>query len=139
MVGLSSCLMPLTGFHYERSSRTTSSTQIRFPRSCCQTAEPALPFLQTQILDLVALNSSAAMGMIWQDFESAVVRMHHRRGYGWTVSHQMTMDSKVTGYRVDWLKKGQIEHLRKKIAYEIVNMKGNKGDTPEFLYEEIID
>nr|XP_020182779.1 uncharacterized protein LOC109768474 [Aegilops tauschii subsp. strangulata] len=32
MVGLSSCLMPLTGSHYERSSRTTSSTQIRFPR-----------------------------------------------------------------------------------------------------------
>ncbi|KAM3298844.1 hypothetical protein ACQJBY_040367 [Aegilops geniculata] len=80
MVGLSSCLMPLTGSHYERSSRTTSITKIRFPRSCCRTAEPALPFLQTQILDLVALNSSAAMGMIWQDFESAVVRMHHRRG-----------------------------------------------------------
>ncbi|EMS61036.1 hypothetical protein TRIUR3_24149 [Triticum urartu] len=25
--------------------------------------------------------------------------------YGWAVSHQMTMDSKVMGYRVDWLKK----------------------------------
>ncbi|XBI94505.1 hypothetical protein VPH35_031131 [Triticum aestivum] len=35
------------GSHYERSSRTTSSTQIRFPRSCCQTAEPALPFPRT--------------------------------------------------------------------------------------------
>ncbi|VAH98138.1 unnamed protein product [Triticum turgidum subsp. durum] len=131
--------MPLTSSHYERSSRTTSSTQIQFPRSCCQTAEPALPFLRTQILDLVALNSSTAMGMIWQELESAVVWMHHRQGYGWAVSHQMMIDSKVMGYRVDWLKKGQIEDLHKKIAYEIVTMKGNKGDTPEFLYEEIID
>lgn len=33
----------------------------------------------------------------------------------------------------------QIEHLRKKIACEIVTMKGNKGCIPEFLYEEILD
>lgn len=33
----------------------------------------------------------------------------------------------------------QLEDLRKKIAYEIVTMKGNKGDIPDFLYEEILD
>lgn len=33
----------------------------------------------------------------------------------------------------------QIEHLRKKIAYEIVTRKGDKGDILEFMYEEILD
>lgn len=33
----------------------------------------------------------------------------------------------------------QLEHLRQRIAYEIVIMKGNKGDLPDFLCEEIID
>lgn len=37
------------------------------------------------------------------------------------------------------LTQGQIEHLRKKIAYEIVTMKGNKGDIPEFLIDAIVD
>ncbi|KAI4982395.1 hypothetical protein ZWY2020_022887 [Hordeum vulgare] len=32
-----------------------------------------------------------------------------------------------------------IEHLRKKIAYEIVMVKGNKGDILEFLFKEILD
>lgn len=33
----------------------------------------------------------------------------------------------------------QIDHLRKKIACEVVTMKGNKGDLLEILYDEIID
>ncbi|EMS60659.1 hypothetical protein TRIUR3_05133 [Triticum urartu] len=31
------------------------------------------------------------------------------------------------------------EFQRMKLAYEIVSMKGNKGDIPEFLYDVIID
>ncbi|VAH01071.1 unnamed protein product [Triticum turgidum subsp. durum] len=37
------------------------------------------------------------------------------------------------------IRKGQTKHLRKKIAYEIVTMKGNKGAIPEFLYDVIVD
>ena len=33
----------------------------------------------------------------------------------------------------------QIDGLRAKLAYEIVTMKGNKGDIPDFLYKEILD
>ncbi|KAM3258899.1 hypothetical protein ACQJBY_050581 [Aegilops geniculata] len=33
----------------------------------------------------------------------------------------------------------QIDHLREKIAYEIVTIKGNKGDIPEFLSEDILN
>lgn len=33
----------------------------------------------------------------------------------------------------------KLDHLRKKIAYHVVTMKGNKGDLPGFLYKEIID
>ncbi|XBJ05842.1 hypothetical protein VPH35_024550 [Triticum aestivum] len=33
----------------------------------------------------------------------------------------------------------QIDGLRAKLAYEIVTMKGNKGDVPEFAYDVIID
>ncbi|XP_044338623.1 uncharacterized protein [Triticum aestivum] len=35
--------------------------------------------------------------------------------------------------------KKQIDDLRGKLAYEVVAMKGNKGDIPEFLYDVIID
>ncbi|KAM3295660.1 hypothetical protein ACQJBY_038138 [Aegilops geniculata] len=37
------------------------------------------------------------------------------------------------------ISRGQIEHLRKKIAYEIMKMKGNKGAIPEFLCDVIVD
>lgn len=33
----------------------------------------------------------------------------------------------------------QIDGLRAKLAYEIVTMKGNKGDVLEFAYDMIID
>lgn len=37
------------------------------------------------------------------------------------------------------LSQAQLDDLRKKIAYELVTMKGNKGDIPGFLCEEIVD
>uniref|UniRef100_A0A8R7QBM9 Uncharacterized protein n=1 Tax=Triticum urartu TaxID=4572 RepID=A0A8R7QBM9_TRIUA len=42
-------------------------------------------------------------------------------------------------YLQSTLTQAQIEHLRKKFAYEIVTMKGNNGDIPELLHDIIID
>lgn len=37
------------------------------------------------------------------------------------------------------LSQAQLDHMWKKIAYELVTMKGNKGDLSGFLCEEIVD
>lgn len=42
-------------------------------------------------------------------------------------------------FSVSVLSQAQLDHMWKKIAYELVTMKGNKGDLSGFLCEEIVD
>ncbi|XBH92066.1 hypothetical protein VPH35_083279 [Triticum aestivum] len=43
------------------------------------------------------------------------------------------------GLYIRTLTNGELEYLRKKLAYEIVAMRGNKGDFPDFMYLEILE
>ncbi|KAF7003203.1 hypothetical protein CFC21_018563 [Triticum aestivum] len=60
-----------------------------------------------------------------------------REDSGIYITHYFT---NFTGlYLRSTLNQEHIDQKRKKLAYEIVSMKGNKGDIPDFLFDVIID
>ncbi|KAE8800727.1 hypothetical protein D1007_23728 [Hordeum vulgare] len=66
-----------------------------------------------------------------------LVAQHEPCNSGVYITHYYTEFTGV--YLRSTLNQEQIDHLRMKLAYEMVTMKGNKGDIPEFAYDVIID
>ncbi|XP_048530172.1 uncharacterized protein LOC125509284 isoform X2 [Triticum urartu] len=62
-------------------------------------------------------------GFCWEN--SGIYIVHYLRDYN--------------GLYIRTLTNGELEYLRKKLAYEIVAMRGNKGDFPDFMYLEILE